>query len=400
MNELNIYKIYQLLSFFVMKFSYRTLNVPNMKKDEIWLVNPSHKYYPLIRITVNSIEQVMFEENRIRETIDLVFNRAKIKEGRYLDLHIYKDEILANELFDSVAIEENYYSGIELNDIYPGIHSVVHQVANPDLEIKEILSELNEYSKKSIAQKRQLKVNIPVITGFTIIICVLMYILSYFLGIKYGDINTAIVLGANYKMFTVGLNEFYRVITCGFLHSSVIHLLMNMLSLYTLGNTLEKEIGSLRFALILFGSVIVGSLVSLMFNENIVSLGISGGLYGLFGVYLMIAYKNNSYHNSAFTRILAINLAINFMGGVDFYGHLGGLVAGIIFYYFLSNRKEALLLYAFLVIVLSFKVFTVNKIEPKYAGTDMEVVEVYQDLGLERHATNVRNKLFEVYEKR
>jgi hypothetical protein len=50
--------------------------------------------------------------------------------------------------------------------------------------------------------------------------------------------------------------------------------------------------------------------------------------------------------------------------------------------------------------VLSFKVFTVNKIEPKYAGTDMEVVEVYQDLGLERHATNIRNKLFEVYEKR
>ena len=137
-----------------------------------------------------------------------------------------------------------------------------------------------------------------------------------------------------------------------------------------------------------------------MFNENIVSLGISGGLYGLFGVYLMIAYKNNSYHNSAFTRILAINLAINFMGGVDFYGHLGGLVAGIIFYYFLSNRKEALLLYAFLVLVLSFKVFTVDKIEPKYAGTDMEVVEVYQDLGLERHATNIRNKLFEVYEKR
>ena len=57
MNQ-NLYKLYQLLSFFVMKFSYKSAQVPNMKKEEMWLFNPTHRFYPIIRLTLNSIEQV------------------------------------------------------------------------------------------------------------------------------------------------------------------------------------------------------------------------------------------------------------------------------------------------------------------------------------------------------
>ena len=156
MNETNLYKIYQLISFFILKFSYKTLNVPNKKDDEIWLVNPGHEYYPLIRITLNTIEQVIFEQERIDETVKMVFKRLRINKGRFLDVHVTKDEVLNSEIYDSLALESNYHSGLELNDIFPGINNVVHDVENGTLEIQEIFQELNTYSKQARTQKRNL----------------------------------------------------------------------------------------------------------------------------------------------------------------------------------------------------------------------------------------------------
>lgn len=400
MNEANFYKVYQLLSFFVLKFSYKTLNVPNGKKDEIWLINPNHEFYPLIRITLNSIEQVIFEKDRLDTIIETVFKRLHINKGRYLDIHISKEEILSDELYDSLSIEDHYYSGVALNDIYPGIQSAVHNVDDGNNEIREILYEINEYTKQAKVQKRNLKEKLPIVTSVTIVICIVMFILTTILSRKFGQINTLIVLGANYKMFTVGLNQFFRIVTSAFLHGGFLHLLMNMTALYSLGTGLEKEIGSLKFAIILFGSVIASSLFSLTFGENTVSVGMSGGLYGLFGVYLMIAYKNNRLHDPAIVRTILINLMINFVPNVDFLAHIGGLVSGIVFYYVLSNRKEFYAIYLAFVIILGIKAYTVDKIDPKYGGTDFEVTNVYRQMGFDHYADSLEMKLNHVYQER
>lgn len=394
---MNNYKIYQLFSFFAMKFSYKTLNFNGNKQDELWLINPGHQYYPLIRITSSSIETVMFEEDRIRNLIDNIFKRFKIKNGRFLDIHVGQEEILDIEKFDSISLDQNYYSGIEVNDIYPGIHNVVHEVSDPNLEIASILKELNEYGKQAKIQKRNLKVKLPIVTTVTMVICIIMYLITVILEKDYGNINTLIVLGANYKTFTVGLYEFYRLVTAGFLHGGIFHLLMNMLALYNMGRFMEKEIGSLKFGVVLYGSVIIGSLTSLLFGDNGISVGLSGGLYGLMGVYLMIAYKNHQLNNPATIQVILINLMINFMGGVDVFAHLGGLVAGIIFYYTMFENKRFIVIYILVLVLISIKVYTVPKIEPKYAGTDMKVVEMYQKLGFEKHADKTLNKLLIFY---
>ena len=105
------YKLYQLLSFFVMKFSYKTLQFPQMRENEIWLVNPNHEFYPLIRLTSNSIEQVIFEKERLDEMIEGLKKRLHIKKGRFLDIHVYRDEVLEKEAYDSCAIETNDHDG-------------------------------------------------------------------------------------------------------------------------------------------------------------------------------------------------------------------------------------------------------------------------------------------------
>ena len=394
------YKLYQLLSFFVMKLSYKTLQFPQMRENEIWLVNPNHEFYPLIRLTSNSIEQVIFEKERLDEMIEGLKKRLHIKKGRFLDIHVYRDEVLEKEAYDSCAIETNYYSGLDLNDLYPGIKKVVHDVSNPELEIREIMMEIGNYAKKSKIQKRKLKNKYPLVTYGVMIICLLMMLIDVYVSKKAdSDIDALIALGANYEMFTVGLKEFWRLLTSGFLHGSWIHLLMNMISLYYLGVFLEMELGSLKYALVLFASVIMGSLFSLVLGANEVSVGISGGLYGLLAIYLMIVYKSgNLKNNYNFLYILFLNFFMNFMSGVDYRAHLGGFLAGIIFYFiFFEGKKVFGVLLAILLLWTTIRSYTTDKIEPKYGGTDMAVVELYRKLGLENYADHLLEGLNEVY---
>ena len=395
------YKLYQLLSFFVMKFSYKTLQFKDMRQDELWLVNPGHEYYPLIRLTTNSIEQVIFEKARLDEMIDSLKKRLGIRKGRFLDIHIHRDEVLEKEAFDSCAIETDYYSGLDLSDIYPGIKRVVHDVSNPDLEIREIMQEIGNYSKQARVQKRNLKTKYPVVTIVTMIICLVMMLIDMYLNMNLADsdIDSLIVLGANYEMFTVGLYQFWRLLTSGFLHGSLVHLAMNMISLYYLGYYLEMELGSLKYAIALFVSVITGSLCSLAFGANGVSVGISGGLYGLMAIYIMIAYKTgNLKNNYNLIYVIILNVMISFMNGVDLYAHLGGFIAGICFYYLFFQKKQFFIAaICVLLAVLTFKVYSVQEISPKYGGTDMAVVELYRKIGLDSYADNLFYRLNEVY---
>lgn len=386
------------MSFFVMKFSYKTLNIgESSRKEELWLFNPSHQFYPVIRVTLNSIEQVIFEKERVDNIIDNVFKNFRITQGRLLDIHITNEEVTENEVYDSISLNTGYYSGIEVNDIYPGIHNVIHEVNDPNAEINEIVHEINSYTKQARIQKKNLKVKMPLVTGISIVICVVMYLIEILMMQKYGTIDPLVVLGANYKTFTVGLYEFYRLLTSAFLHGNIFHLFMNMYALYNMGRFMEVEMGSLKFAIILYSSVIVGSLTSLLFGSNSISIGMSGGLYGLMGVFLVIAYKNKRLKEPSTMQVIMLNILINFMGGVDVFAHLGGLISGVILYFAIFEKKPFIIMYLALVLTLGIKVYTVKEINPKYMGTDMKVVEIYRDLGLKGHADKLSEKLARFY---
>ena len=398
MNQ-NLYKLYQLLSFFVMKFSYKSAQVPNMKKEEMWLFNPTHRFYPIIRLTLNSIEQVDFEATRIDETVALINKRFKTN-GRFLDIHIGHDTILEKERYDSVALDIDYYDGIELSDYYPGLKNVLHPVSDPNLEIREIISEINGYTIKAKTQRRNLKEKRPYVTYATLIICVLMYLVSYYLSQNYGEVNTYIFLGANYEMFTVGLWQFWRLVTAAFLHGGIMHLLMNMLSLYVMGPYLERELGSLKFGIMLYGSVILASLTSILFGGNGVSVGLSGGLYGLMAIYLLIGYKNHTLNNYATMQIVLINVLINFLGGVDVYAHIGGFIAGVILYYAMFENPLFTALFSFILVIFIAKVYMTDLIEPKYGGTDTKVIAMYRDFGMNGYADFLEERLYDVYQNK
>src|SRR4029450_12673292 len=70
--------------------------------------------------------------------------------------------------------------------------------------------------------------------------------------------------------------EYYRLLTAGFLHAGLFHLLTNMLSLWILGTMIEPAIGSWRFGLIYFVSLLCGSLGALVLSPDSLTVGASG----------------------------------------------------------------------------------------------------------------------------
>lgn len=167
-----------------------------------------------------------------------------------------------------------------------------------------------------------------IVTWSTIAVCAVMFMI---LNRSDYPVSKAAELGALLPM-QVKRGEYWRLLTAGFLHIQVWHLLMNMYSLYNMGS-LESWFGPAKFALILFGSVIGGNLLSTFLgDEGTISLGISGGLYGLLAAYMVLLFKLGLLHDQAvmfsLLRTAIVNLLINLMPNVSRLGHAGGFLTG------------------------------------------------------------------------
>ncbi len=87
-------------------------------------------------------------------------------------------------------------------------------------------------------------------------------------------------------------NEYYRLITSGFLHADWAHLLFNMVSLFSFCRSSEQMLGSVPTLIIYFGSLISGNLVALLIhsnNDDYRAVGASGAVSGIIfsGILLM-----------------------------------------------------------------------------------------------------------------
>lgn len=124
--------------------------------------------------------------------------------------------------------------------------------------------------------------------------------------------------------------EYWRLITSGFLHTGMIHLLFNMFALYILGGMLEPAIGRLRFAVIYFVSLLAGSFGALLLSPDAATAGASGAVFGLMGA-AVVVMRNRGIDpmESGIGLWLGLNLLITFtIPGISIGGHLGGLIGG------------------------------------------------------------------------
>lgn len=136
----------------------------------------------------------------------------------------------------------------------------------------------------------------------------------------------------------LGGGEPWRIVASAFLHAGVVHFALNTYVLWAVGRSLEPLVGSARLLVAYTVSVLVASAAALAFSNARLTVGASGGVFGLFGIEAVIAFLRPSFLpttvRKARARGVALNLAINvvnsFRPNVAMAAHFGGGLAGFI----------------------------------------------------------------------
>ena len=170
------------------------------------------------------------------------------------------------------------------------------------------------------------------VTKTLIGINVLVYILQFTSGNAITpllELNSATVLAMP-----------WTIITSGFAHASILHIALNMYSLWIFGEALERFIGSKRFLFLYLASIVAGSIAFVLFTPLSSAVGASGGIFGLMGAYYIIT-RAMGYRSSQMLVLIVLNVAIGFYDqGIAITAHLGGLAVGsAIAWYYTKARK-------------------------------------------------------------
>ncbi len=143
--------------------------------------------------------------------------------------------------------------------------------------------------------------------------------------------------GADFGPLTLD-NQPWRLITAGFLHIGIIHIAVNMWSLWILGKIAERFVGPTSLVAIYLLTGVGASLASLAWDPIRVSAGASGPIFGFVGAMIGILYmakdrlepvKRKAMLNWV-VRVAVINLVIGLTAGIDNMAHAGGLVTGMV----------------------------------------------------------------------
>ena len=130
----------------------------------------------------------------------------------------------------------------------------------------------------------------------------------------------------------IEVGEWWRIITGGFLHASILHIGFNMYALWIFGPTLEKGVGAVRFLLIYLAGLFGSSLAVLLFDYSQSTLGASGAVLGLAGGLAgVLMTRGINLFQTSLGAIFLINLALPILvPRISFWGHAGGIVGGFL----------------------------------------------------------------------
>jgi rhomboid protease GluP len=148
--------------------------------------------------------------------------------------------------------------------------------------------------------------------------------------------NQLIREGEFWRLFTPAL--VHAPITDYGLNGSLAHIGFNMYALLSFGTELERFFGRKRFLMLYILGAFAGNVASFLFTLA-PSVGASTAIFGLMGAEGVFLYQNRRLFARQFSRaigniifVVAINLfVIGSLAGVDNWGHIGGLVGGLMF---------------------------------------------------------------------
>jgi membrane associated rhomboid family serine protease len=200
---------------------------------------------------------------------------------------------------------------------------------------------------------------------FTITI-IIMNIILFFISFIFLSENQFMVL-VNYPSDLLNL-RLHTLITSGFMHANLAHLLGNILGIFIFGRVVERTLGIKKTVFIYFGALIISGIFSSLIHlfitgNNIGGIGASGALMGLISTAILL----NPFY---FTYELIIPLPIMLVGwiaifadilgilnpmetGIGHLAHIGGFISIAILMYFFGEEKKNKIKQGFIINIVS-----------------------------------------------
>lgn len=188
----------------------------------------------------------------------------------------------------------------------------------------------------------------PYITIGLIITNIIIFIVLEWKGNSL-DAEYMMEMGAVYPEKIQVDGEYWRLITATFMHFGFSHLLNNMVLLGTAGQILERAIGPLKYLILYLLAGVGGSTLSyvqmLHSGDYAVAAGASGAIFGIVGALLWIVIRNKGHYETLTGKglvamiVLCLYYGIS-TGGVDNWGHIGGLIGGFLIGILFYKRKK------------------------------------------------------------
>ena len=178
----------------------------------------------------------------------------------------------------------------------------------------------------------------PIVTWILIALNVVIYVLQL--------ISPAVTVALLFvARLPFAASEPWRMITYAFVHSpgSLLHIGLNMLSLFLFGPLLERSIGKGRFIALYLVSALGGAVAVLLLVPGGSVVGASGAIFGLLGAFFVIQRKLGG-NTVQLLVVIGANLVIGFLPGtnISWQAHVGGLIAGaaVAFVYLRTRRRD------------------------------------------------------------
>jgi membrane associated rhomboid family serine protease len=245
----------KLLHYFITKKNYNPVVVQGVE-NEIWLENLDAPTYKIVRIVNNYIhndEQLDFDVFKTKRMVKKI--KRKTFTFNIKTLSILTDigeNVSRDKTFDNVDIifYENESKLIESNFIKENFQDLKDNLNYSEEGFQlflKITNEINQKNKKNAEETDSIfEPKVPIITYTLMGIIGLVYLLSFFVK------SDELILYLGLQSDLVRYGEVYRLITCGFLHVDVVHILTNLYSLYIVGKLVESYFGKKKVSFNLF----------------------------------------------------------------------------------------------------------------------------------------------------
>lgn len=329
--------ILKILHYFITKEDYKPVII-NGLDNEIWLENMENDL-KLIRINTNYIHnEEQFKSDIFKVKTIMKSIKRNTLSFKMTTLNLLLDtgdnvSIIDNKNIETIKIDglDDFKKNKFVKEFFPKVKDTDFSDKVDPVEFFKLTEDMNKNTmKKEKKLEKIFSPKKPVVTYILIVLNLMVFLY----GVLHSNDELINMFGNNYELVQNG--EFYRLLTCMFVHADIMHILFNMIALYSIGPVVERYYGKSKFLLIYLVSGLLGSIFSGVFmTADSISIGASGAIFGLLGSICYFTYYYRAtlqgILRGSIMPVIIINLVIGFLSSsIDLSAHIGGLIGGIL----------------------------------------------------------------------